>query len=398
MNPRWSIVSLIFFLLIALIGSLLRASSYIDIPLVYEHLKHAHSHVAFQGWVYTIMFLVLTDSFVPSNEIKKGRFNLLFVMSVTGVACILIAFALRGYGFYSIVFSTIFQILSYVFIYSFIKSTKGQNYGISMVFVKTGLFFGILSTVMPIAIGIVSAKGMKGSEIYFSFLYTFLHLQYNGWFLFVIIGVLYKVLRDRKQNYDIKYSRYFYVLYTLSVLPGIGQSLLGMSFANIARWPAYFASFLQVLALYYFYKSIVHLSISALGKSFLFKLTSLIFLISFFIKEGLQILSVLPVFHSFAFSNKLTILAYLHLSMIGVISFFYLSCIILKRWAPRSWYTTTGIIFLFLGYIITEGILVSGALSIFYDQSIILGGSLMMVGGLIFLIAGMTFYPKFSST
>ncbi len=56
MKSECSRISLLFFFLVGLAGTVLRSTAFIEIPLDYMNLVHAHSHVAFQGWIYTIMF------------------------------------------------------------------------------------------------------------------------------------------------------------------------------------------------------------------------------------------------------------------------------------------------------------------------------------------------------
>lgn len=63
MKKAWSILPLSFLFIAALIGNGLRASAYFQLPFEYGHLVHAHSHVAFQAWIYGSMFLLLVNGF-----------------------------------------------------------------------------------------------------------------------------------------------------------------------------------------------------------------------------------------------------------------------------------------------------------------------------------------------
>ena len=78
------------------------------------------------------------------------------------------------------------QLLVYLSV--FFKDTKHLD-SLPLRLIRMGLWLGVLSTLMPIGIGILSAKRLNGSEAYQSIVYTFLHLQYNGWFLFVLLGL-----------------------------------------------------------------------------------------------------------------------------------------------------------------------------------------------------------------
>ena len=391
MKKEWSKISLVFFFVVALIGTLLRSTFFISIPLEYGNLVHAHSHTAFQGWIYTVIILLLTNLYLKKHQIQKGRYSLQFNLTIFVLIGTLISFSLQGYGLYSIIFSTLFQLLNYWFIYRFIKDTRGINSPskdtISFRFIKTGLWLGLLSTIMPYGIGLLSAKGLGGTEVYLSFVYTFMHLQYNGWFLFVALGLFYKFLEDNNILFNRNHAIKFYQLFTIAVIPAIALSLLGMSFSKYLILPAYFAALFQALGLLFFILSInSNLKVFLRQKNRWFQLYFIVFLVSFILKIILQCLSVFPVFWSYAFNNKLILLAYLHLSLIGVISFLLLSLIIDLKWITINGFGKVGSALLVLGFIATELLLVTGGLGLYHNHLILMLGSASMAMGIFFLI------------
>ena len=125
-------------------------------------------------------------------------------------------------------------------------------------------------------------------------------------------------------------------------------------------------------------------------KNLWFRLCFLIFLVSFLLKTVLQSLSVIPLFEPYAFHNKWIILSYLHLSLIGVISFFLIAFLIELKWICNHPRTNTGLAMLMLGFFVTELLLVSGGLGVFYDQHILISGSASMAVGVLFLAASTT--------
>ena len=238
---HWSKASLVFLFLVALIGTVLRSIQYLSIPFEYAHLVHAHSHVAFQGWIYTLMLLLLVRYFLSEDQITAGRYLLQFKLTVVVIIGVLISFSLQGYGLYSITCSTLFQLLNYWFIFRFIRDSRSKSKGgvvnIPLRFVHTGLLLGLISTLLPIAIGISAAKGLKGSELYDSLVYTFLHLQYNGWFLFVALGLFYRFLEKNQIIIDNKHANRFYWLFTITVIPAIVLSPLRRSSNSVTQNP-----------------------------------------------------------------------------------------------------------------------------------------------------------------
>lgn len=393
MKKEWSKISLIFLFLVALIGTLLRSVAFIQLPFEYLNLVHAHSHVAFQGWVYTIMLLLLTNTFLSEDQIKKGRYPLQFILTVFVVLGVLISFSLQGYALYSIIFSTLFQLLNYWFIYRFLKDSRNLpsafRNAISIRFVKTGLWLGLLSTVIPLGIGILSAKGLSGTEAYQSLVYTFLHLQYNGWFLFVVLGLFFHLLDTNDVRYNQKYANWFYRLSAIAVIPAIALSLLGMEFATVVMAPAYLAFALTVGAFLFFLMSLPQKLMTLLKeKSNWFRLFFLAFLTSFILKMILQCLSVFPVFKPYAFYNKPIIIAYLHLSLIGSISFLFLALMIHKKWLPLNRRVKMGSAFFILGFLTTELFLTISGLGIHFSHiGLIIGSSAMALGVFLMIVS-----------
>lgn len=391
MKNNWSRISLIFLFIVALLGTLLRSIGFISIPFEYMNLVHAHSHVAFQGWVYTCILLLLPMTYLNDSQIRKGRYALQFILTVFVIAGILISFSLQGYGFYSILFSTLFQFLNYWFIFRFLKDVREkiapQETDISLRFVKTGLWFGVLSTLLPIGIGVLSATGLSGTEAYRSSVYTFLHLQYNGWFLFVVLGLFFRFLVKINWGYGEKDINRFYYLLSIAVLPSITLSLLGMEFSNYVLPLAIISSVLLFAALVFFIRGLPkNFFTSHLQMNFWLKTYLLGFVLSFVLKTTLQFLSVLPALQPYAFHNKFIIVAYLHLSLIGSISFFLLALFLDRQWIPVNRLFQMSSILFISGFATTEILLTLVGFGLFYSQSGLAVGSAAMALGIFLMV------------
>ncbi|MCZ4409911.1 hypothetical protein O3Q51_13905 [Cryomorphaceae bacterium 1068] len=399
MKGKWYEISLLFFLAVALIGTLLRSVSYVGLPLEYMNLVHAHSHVAFQGWIYTIMILLLTKTFLTKDQIQKGRYVLQFKLSVAVVIGVLISFAMKGYGLYSIVFSTLFQILNYWFIYRFISDTRQHPLRLekttSLRFIITGLWLGAISTLLPFGIGALSARGLGNSEVYQSMVYSFLHLQYNGWFLFVAIGLFFHFLESSGLKVDQKHLKRFYVLFVLAVIPAISLSLLGMDFADAVRVPAFLAAALTIAALVFFVLALPKNLLAYLSdQEIVVRLFILGFLSSFILKTTLQSLSALPYFEAYAFFNKPIVIAYLHLSLIGAVSLVFLALIVHHKWIKINALSRAGSFLFLLCFVFTEILLAARGLGQIFSQIFLILGSAGMAMGILLKIFSSTLKNK----
>ncbi|MFN8416945.1 MAG: hypothetical protein U0U66_11500 [Cytophagaceae bacterium] len=265
-----------------------------------------------------------------------------------------------------------------------------RPFPISIKFITTGLCLGLLSSIFPYAIGAASAKGLNGTDIYNSLIYAFLHLQYNGWFLFIALGLFFHLLDYENIYYNKTRGILFYWLIFIAIIPSISLSLLGMEYAYKIENIAYVSSFILGLALIVFILTLPKkILILFHTKSFWYNLYLAGFILSFSLKIMLQCFSILSLFESYAFQNKLIIIAYLHLSLIGSISFLFFALMINKKWIVNNVFSNVGNTLLFLGFASTEIILIMGGVGIFYSQALlILGSGAMAVGILAIITSG----------
>lgn len=383
----WTNISLFFFLIVAFIGTFMRSPYVFELSFEYRNLVHAHSHTAFQGWIYLIIFLLLSKFYLSQEQFDKGKYKLQFQLTIAILLGILISFTLQGYKMYSIIFSTLFQLLNYWFIFRFYKDLKSHDNTIDVKFIKMGMWLGLLSTVMPILIGILVVKKEQGTELYNAFVYTFLHLQYNGWFFFIALGLFYKLLLQKgvavKQNFANRSFKYL----TISVIPAIFLSFLGMSIADKVLPIATLAAAIQILALVYFYKSISSSwSDIVKNENLTFKVLIYSFIFGFGVKIVLQALSAHPNFKELAFMNKFNILAYMHLTFIGVLSFLFLAIMIYLKWFKNKTILNLGIGLLFIGFVVSEALLGINGLGTYTAPIYLYYASLIMVIGVFFLL------------
>lgn len=361
----------IFLLIVACIGTLLRFSFLIPFKLPFANLLHAHSHVAFQGWVYLTLFFLLTKNFLSEKTIVVGRYKFQYRLTIFIIIGILISFIYQGYGLFSILFSSLFQIMSYWFAFRFLKDlnleyTNQKNY-ISLKFIRAAVWLNILSTITPWCIGVISAKGFSGSEIYNAAIYFFLHFQYNGWFTFAVLGLFFKLLEQNRIKFNCTKASYFFYVILLSVIPAYTLSLLGMSFKNNIINIAYFASIAQLIASLLFISLIFPLINSFLKRlNHFLGLFLLVSFLAFLLKLIAQSLSILGILQNIVFTNRYLIISFLHLTLIGFVSFALFAFLkYSKNINTTGRIDKIGFILLTTGFIINEISLVCASISTF---------------------------------
>ncbi|MFV0531179.1 MAG: hypothetical protein ACK5MD_07040 [Flavobacteriales bacterium] len=389
MRTHYYRISLFFFFVIAVIGTVIRSFPFFDVPLEYKHLLHAHSHTAFQGWIYTLIILFTTHLFLTQEQIKKGKYRLQLILTVSIILGILVSFILQGYAFYSILFSSLFQLLNYGFIFQFFKDVKNHKQAISLCFIKTAFWLGIISTLAPWCVGILTAKGFAYTEIYNATIYFFLHFQYNGWFLFVVLGILFKWLETEQISYNTKKAILFYQIFTWSVIPAYALSLMRMSFKNYIIIPAYIGALLQVVGWAVFCQILIPIYKKWLSpQPFLIRLFSTCVFLSLTFKIGLQLLSLIPSLQEYAFLNRAIIIAFIHLNLIGIISLAFIMYLFYFKWLIINLFSIYGSFFLLIGFFGSELLLVTSGLNLYQSNKFLLFLSGFMVLGILLLIIG----------
>lgn len=353
MNAKWVKISLLFFLFVALAGSIMRLTPFIDLPVPFKNILHAHSHVAFQGWVYIMLIVLIINLYLDKAIVKK--YNLQFSLTVITLIGIMVSFLAQGYAVFSIAFSSLFQFLNYWFTIKFFKDVKNselaKKHTFSLKFIKVALLLMLLSTIGPWVIGVLSAKGLGGSEYFNAALYFFFHFQYNGWFTFAVLGIFFWWIENQAMPIKPSASK-FYTYMLIAVVPAYSLSLLGMSFGKYFQLIGYISAILQLIGATYLIMFIkqTYPSIKKTFNQIVFTLLAISFS-CFFIKELLQAFSSLPKLKQYAFLNKNLIISYIHLVMIGFISFFLLAILFQLNWLKPN---KLGIILLILGFIVSE--------------------------------------------
>lgn len=328
-------IPLLFFFIASSLGLLLRWHFISPLESVrYPYLLHAHSHIMFLGWVFNTLYLAYVNSYVRTKWIS--RYRALFIMLQILVLGMLISFPLQGYGLFSIIFSTLHTILAGVFLVLFFQDLKQENLknSASVWFVKTSLFFFLLSSLGPFSLGFLMANGLGQSNWYYFAVYFYLHFQYNGFFLFGVLGLFFKLLEENNVLITKVKVLQAGLIMAIACLPAYFLSVLWANPGWIFTTVGFVAAVFQIISLILFIKIFNdhQRAIKAAFNPFSVSLL-LIILAAFTVKIVLQLLSVDPDIARLAYQFRPYVIAYLHLVLLGIISLFLL-----------VWYTEKGFV------------------------------------------------------
>ena len=215
MHKKWFKIALINLFIAACLGVLMRYAFVEEVSWMnYRHIIHAHSHVAMLGWIYMGLYTFLIYIFLSEEKRNSLYYNKLFWLTQMSVIGMLIAFPIQGYAGWSIAFSVLHIIFSYAFVYRFWKDLGKQAEQLiySRLFVKTALLFMVLSTIALWGMGPIMAKGMKGSALYHGAIQFYLHFQFNGWFIFGLLALFFKLLENAQITLPKQTTTFFWLL------------------------------------------------------------------------------------------------------------------------------------------------------------------------------------------
>ena len=322
----WIKFSLINLSLVALLGLIMRYKIGFEFPLFNQkNIQHSHSHFAFAGWIsHTLMVLMI--AFLNSKVfINSKKYVVLLLLNLVCSYGMLISFFFTGYTTTSIIFSTASILVSYVFGYYFYNDLKriGSD-NLSKNWFKMSIFFSIISSFGTFFLAYMMMSKNIHQDEYLASIYYYLHFQYNGWFFFASMGLLFLFLDlSSVANPFLKsVSKLFFA----ACIPAFFLSVLWWK--NLPDWIYYLsviAAFIQVYAWFRFLIIVVKTKLDFIKNQPLFLRNILGFIaLAASVKFLLQLGSTIPVLSQLTFGFRPIVIAYLHLVLLAIISLFLL--------------------------------------------------------------------------
>ncbi|QQR97933.1 MAG: hypothetical protein IPK18_14125 [Sphingobacteriales bacterium] len=301
-------VSIINFIILSILGVLLRFIVIYPISFItYKNLKQAHSHLVFNA-VITLFGTILLIKKFEIEYLYQTKFKYSIVVLIFTAYGMLFAFSYQGYKLVSIIFH--------------------KQHTIILLAYKLLLFFLVVSSIAPFCLGYLMKSNLAYSPIYYNTVYFYLHFQYNGFFIFIIILL---VLLNLKKDKDTNKIKLFLYTYASSVILTYTISLLWHNANPIKYTISFIGSALQCISIYFLFQT----SKFSFANTYKNKNYLLLFItLCYIAKLVMQLIISIPLFsHSFI-TNRNIIIAFLHLTLIGVVwlSFYYNATKHIKQW------------------------------------------------------------------
>lgn len=317
---NWFRIALVNFFVAAVMGLVLRYAFVSEISwLQYRPFQHGHSHVAMLGWLYIGLVALLIHQFVPDHR-KTHFYSNNLILTQISVLGMFLTFPLQGYAPWSIGFATLHGLLSYAFAWRFIKDLR-PNRSLAARWVRSAIFFMILSTLALWAMPLIILNGFQGKALYYAAIQFYLHFQFNGWFIFAALALSFHWMGKQGIELPIGPLRRFFGLLVLSCLLTYA---LAVTWSNPSIWLFLTNSvgvLLQFVALLYFLIALRKIwpelkpSISDWAGLLL-----IVALFSFTVKILIQTAVVFPVIATVAYTIRNFVVGFIHLILLGVMT------------------------------------------------------------------------------
>lgn len=379
--------------IVACLGLIMRYKIAFSLPWVdQKHLLHAHSHFAFAGWISLALMALLAYSVQPAdNKGLPSRYRLLLTGQLVSAYGMLVCFIWQGYGAWSICFSTLSVLLS--FVYSWVlwkdldrKSDNRPGYR----WFRAALIFNVISSAGTFYLAYMMMTHTMDQRTYLASVYYYLHFQYNGWFFFACMGLLAEALYRRGISLA-SFNRSF-LLFVLACVPAYVLSALWLP---IPRWvyAIVVASAFAQLAGAWLLGRDIGKQLPAIRTAIPLTARRLLVLagISVAVKLLLQAGSTIPALSTYAFGFRPIIIAYLHLVLLGVITLFLLGYLVAERMIVPGRVCNVALVVFVIGIFLNEALLaVQGAAALTYTyiphiNEALVFVALVMVAGLLAL-------------
>jgi hypothetical protein len=318
----WTRMALINLAIVAFLGLSLRGKIVFFMPFIdFKYLMHAHSHFAFGGWVTLVLLALMTYRILPESMYRKPVYQWLLGGIVVNAYGMLLSFPFQGYGFYSILFSTLFIFVTYGYTFVFVRDILRTAVSGPVKALATGaVSYMALSSVGAFTLAGLLATKSKNIILYKDAIYTYLHLQYNGFFTLALFAIILHYLKASDRR-----TRLFALLLNVSVIPSMFISYLWHHPHPATETIAIVGSMLAGAA------AIVFLSAMYLNKGLYTALKPVargvlsIAMAAFVLKMIFQALTIIPSLGALVFYNRPVIIGFLHLVLLGFVTLGLLS-------------------------------------------------------------------------
>lgn len=327
----WLIAGVWWFVVIAAIGTIMRGVLAIgfSLPLPFQYLLHAHSHVAFFGWMGSIlmgMYYSLLPILTGISPARRWGTSLHFWLLQVLSAGALVSFLAQGYGVFSIILSTCHLFLWYYFAWRLRTQFRSEQVRSSPVLLLMKLSVGmlVLSSLgtwsLPyVVINAADTVFLKQMSVDF-----FVHTFADGWLLSGVLAVVLLAVRAKLPSNRLPQFRF-----------NLALSIPAIILSSIRSVAVEFPVPVQMVVLGAgVVLGVLHLHMIWLFRESLQRLGFRLFAVFLVVKVAMEFIPILPG-GTELMANRLLLVAYLHTKLLGIASVGIV--VVLNALFPAPW-------------------------------------------------------------
>ena len=355
----WVNLSIIGLFTVALLGMNLRSKFLFDLPFIdYNRLLDAHEHFAFAGWVTLALMVLLINELLTLTN-KKNSYQWLLGGIAIGSWGMLFSFPFERFISASNYFSTFFILVTYVFSWVFIKDIiKSPVSKTVRILSISSMVCLTLSSVGPFTLAYLFSVKSLNAVLYRDALFTYLHLQYNGFFTLAVFALLVHKLDLKitaRSNRDVHWFAY---LLTFSVLPSLFISYLWQEPNIVIRLVAIVGSISLLLTFTWLFISGIEIRKTITEVMPIIRVMGLLSISAFMLKTFLQSFTIFPAVGDAVFGDRPVIIGFLHLVFLVFVSIFILAYYAQSGFLNiHSRFTKVALIAFIIGVVLNETVL-----------------------------------------
>jgi len=326
-----------------------------EVPFLdYKHVLHAHSHIAMLGWGFTALAGALVFVFLP-NAVSGGVYRKAFWWNLVAGIGMFVAFLYQGYGAISIGFSTLHVLVAYYFAWHFLQGLNKQPKTNGATFAKWAVYWMLVSTLGLWLIAPVSILLGKLHPLYFASIQFFLHFQFNGWFTFGIVALLFRHSENNGQ--PIRLPKGTFWLLQLSLLLTYALSITWSTPEDFLFYLNSLGVILQIIAFALLANSFYRNANFSFQRGSLSGWLLRFGLLSLVLKVAVQGAVAIPYIAEVSYTIRNFVIGFIHLTMLGAFSLSLLAILIYRGNLPGGSMALMGYRLLITGFALTEALL-----------------------------------------
>jgi len=324
----WVNLSIFNLCIVTVLGVILRSKTLFALPAIdYNHLLNAHAHFAFGGWVTLALMVLMTNDLLPESLRNKSVYQFIFMGIFASSWGLLLIFPFMGYATLSTYISTLFIFITYIFSWVFIKDIrKAKVSKTTLLLAVASVVCLLLSSAGPFTLAYLFATKSLNAVLYRDALFSYLHLQYNGFFTLAVFALFFHKIESGITNPYTPISLYpFSILLVLSILPSMFLSYHWHDSSFLFKIIAIVGSVLLLFSLGWFVAVVRSLMKVYKSLSPVLRFVGAVSFGAFMLKMFLQSFTIFDFLGNMVFGDRPIIMGFLHLVFLGFVTLFLLA-------------------------------------------------------------------------